>query len=102
MSYVTFPEAKPITVQIMTSTQNELGEIIGDWADSSVINGEIWPLQGNQKRNEMGVTEKSTHKLFTEDAVKSNTRLIAVTGMYLVGYVQDWNSHREAILELIF
>lgn len=86
----------------MKPTQNEMGEVISDWADSNVINGEIWPLQGNQKRNEMGVTEKSTHKLFTEDTVKSNTRLITDSGMYLVGYIQDWNSHREAILELIF
>jgi len=98
---VTFPEAKEITVQEMATTQNDMGEIIADWADSGFISGEIWPLKSNYKRNEMGVTELSTHKLFTSDAIKSNVRLITDSGIYLTGYIQDWGSHREVILELI-
>jgi len=101
LSYVIFPESKQMTVQKMGTIQNDMGEIIPDWIDDYIISGEIWPLQGNYKRNEMGVTEKSTHKLFTTDAVKSNTLLIADSGVYLTGYVQDWGTHREVILELV-
>jgi len=91
-----------MTVQTMQTTQTEeIGEIIPDWVDDHIISGEIWPLQGNSKRNEMGVTEKSTHKLFTTDEITSNARIITTAGMYLAGYIQDWSSHKEVILELI-
>jgi len=99
---IKFTEAETLTVQTMTTTQNELGEIISDWADDGTIKGEIWPLRGNAKNYEMGVTDLSTHKLFTQGTVKSNSRVIAANGIYRVGYVQDWKSHREAVLELIF
>jgi len=72
------------------------------FADVGTIDGEIWPLRGNSKRYEMGTTELSTHKLFTQGTVKSNTRLVVTNGIYKVGYVQNLSSHSEAILELVF
>lgn len=98
---VRFPEAKEITVQSMTGIPNDMGETIADWVDVGTIDGEIWALKGTSERNERGVTATSTHKLFTVDAVTSNTRLITPDGMYLVGYVNPLGSHNEAILELI-
>lgn len=95
-----FREAKTLIVQILTTTKNEIGEEIPEWIDSgSTIQGEIQPLEGNQARGEMGVTENSTHKLFTTGTVESNTRLVDGADIYLVGYVADWGSHREAVLE---
>jgi len=101
---VTFPEAKEITVQEMTTIKNDMGEVIvEDWLDNGMpITGEIWPLKSNYEHNEMGVTANSTHKLFTTDAIKSNVRLIGInSNIYLTGYIQDWGSHKEVILELI-
>jgi len=98
---VTFPEAKPVNEMAMVTSQNEIGEILADWNIARTFNAEIWPLNGSNPRNEMGVTEKSTHKLFTSDIVKSNTRIVRGLETYLVGYVADWDSHRTAILEKV-
>jgi len=99
---IRFPESKEITVQLMTAVQNDMGEIIAeDWVDTGTIDGEIWALKNKSERSERGVTETSTHKLFTVDAIASNTRLITPNGMYLVGYINPLGSHNEAILELV-
>lgn len=98
-----FREAKEVTVKRLAgTTQDELGGEIEDWQAVGTIKAEIWPLQGNVSRGEMGVTEKSTHKAFSADpgAFESNTRLVDSDGnMYLVGYIQGWGSHGEAVLE---
>ena len=99
------PEAKLCAVLRLVTTQDESGGDIEDWQPSgTTFKAEIWPLQGNQSRGEMGVTEKSTHKAFSADpgAFESNTRLVDTNdNIYLVGYVQDWISHREAVLEYV-
>ncbi len=103
MYEIDFPEAKPATVQEMISIQNEMGEIISEsWEPIGEINAEIWPLRGNQSRGKMGVTDKSTHELFTSDTVKNNTRIVRGVETYLVGHVDDWDTHRTAILEKVF
>ena len=94
-----FREAKTYNVRRLTTTTDELGGEIEAWEDSGTIDAEIWPLRGNQSRGEMGVTEKSTHKAFSLGTFESNTRLVDEVNTYLVGYVQDWVSHREAVLE---
>lgn len=87
----------------MVTEQNELGEMVESWKTTGLINAEIWPLRGNQSRGEMGVTEKSTHKAFAVDAVESNTRVIqGLYNGYLVGHIEDWDTHRTAILEKVF
>lgn len=101
-----FSEAKTYTVKKLVTTQDELAGEIEDWQDIGTIEAEIWPLQGNQSRGEMGVTEKSTHKAFSSDpgAFESNTRLVDGAGLtYLVGYVppEGWKSHGEAVLEYV-
>jgi hypothetical protein len=87
-------------------TKDELNAEIEDWQDIGTIMAEVWPLQGNQSRGEMGVTERSTHKAFSSDpgAFESNTRLVSESGLtYLVGYTspQGWGSHGEAVLEFV-
>jgi hypothetical protein len=100
---IDFPEAKPGTVQTMNASQNDMGELVEVWETTGLVNAEIWPLRGNQSRGKMGVTDKSTHELFTADAVKSNTRVIqGLYNGYLVGHVEDWDTHRTAILEKVF
>lgn len=98
-----FPEAKPYTVKRLTVVgKDELGGDIEDWQGEDIIMAEIQPLQGNQTRGEMGVTEKSTHKAFSLGTFESNTRLIGSgDDAYLVGYIQDWGNHREAVLEYV-
>lgn len=87
----------------MNASQNEMGELVEVWETTGLVNAEIWPLRGNQSRGKMGVTDKSTHELFTADAVKSNTRVIqGLYNGYLVGHVEDWDTHRTAILEKVF
>ncbi|EIW20715.1 MULTISPECIES: hypothetical protein [Pelosinus] len=103
MCAIRFREAKPGTVQTMNASQNEMGELVEVWETTGLVNAEIWPLRGNQSRGKMGVTDKSTHELFTADAVKSNTRVIqGLYNGYLVGHVEDWDTHRTAILEKVF
>lgn len=99
MAKIRFPEAKPVTVKRLVVIHDELGGEIEDWQGTSVMQAEIWPLRGDFKRGEMGVTERSTHRAFSSEAFESNTRLVDDSCTYLVGYVQDWGSHREAILE---
>ena len=85
-----------------------MGEIADDWADSGdlTVNGEIWALKGTSRygssHSEVGITEKSTHKLFTVDVVESNVRIFANGKTYLTGYQQSWGTHNEIILEQIF
>ncbi len=97
-----FREAKEVIVKRLVTTQDELGGDIEQWQAVGTIKAEIWPLRGNVTRGEMGVTDKSTHRAFASEpgTFESNTRLIAADrNMYLVGYVQNWGSHLEAILE---
>lgn len=94
-----FREAREVIAKRLVTTKDELNADIEDWQTVGTIQAEIWPLQGNQSRGEMGVTEESTHKLFTLGTVESNTRVVDGGAVYLVGYVQDWTSHREAILQ---
>ena len=103
MCVIDFPEAKPVIVKEMVTVQNEMGEIISEsWEPIGEINAEIWPLRGNQSRGKMGVTDKSTHELFTADIVVSNTRIVrGVDETYLVGHIEDWDTHRTAILERV-
>lgn len=103
MYVIDFPEAKPVIVQEMVVVQNEMGEIISEsWEQTGTINVEIWALRGNQTRGKMGVTEKSTHELFSADAVKSNTRIFDGVNTYLVGYTPPfWGTHYTAILEMV-
>lgn len=93
--------AKEYTVLTLTTTQNELGEEIPDWVESGSINTEIWPLNGKVTTGMVGVTEKSTHEAYSNDLLVKNTRLSNGSDIYLVGYIQDWGSHRQAILELV-
>ena len=102
MRKLRFPGAITYTVKKLVITQDELAGEIEDWQDVGTIQAEIWPLQGNQTRGEMGVTEKSTHKAFSLGSFESNTRLVDSDGnTYLVGYIQDWVSHREAVLQYV-
>ena len=97
-----FNEALTYTVKVLTVTTDELGGQIETWAGTATIQAEVQPLSGSQARNEMGVTEKSTHKAFSLEALQSNTRLVGTDGKtYLVGYVADWGTHREAVLEYV-
>lgn len=96
-----FREAKTCVIKRLVTTTDELGGEIEDWQAVGTIEAEIWPLQGNQSRGEMGVTEKSTHKAFSLGTFESNTRITDGANTYLVGYVQDWGSHKEAVLERV-
>ena len=97
-----FRESQQYTIKTLITTTDDLGGQIETWSGTDTIMAEIQPLSGNQVRNEMGVTEKSTHKAFTLGAIKSNTRLVGADGVtYLVGYVADWGSHKEAVLEYV-
>ena len=93
-------EAQTYTVKVLTTVTDELGGQIETWAGTATIQAEVQPLSGNQVRNEMGVTEKSTHKAFSLGALQSNTRLVG-DKTYLVGYVADWGTHKEAVLEYV-
>ena len=90
---------KTATIKTLVASVDELGGVLESWAGQSTILAEIQPLTGDMTRGEMGVTEKSTHKLFTPGAVESNTRITQDGKTYLIGYVADWSSHREAVLE---
>lgn len=101
-----FPEATTYTVKTLVTTQDPLAGEIEDWQDVGTIQAEVWPLQGNQTKGVMGVTEKSTHKAFSSDpkAFTSNTRIVDNAGLtYLVGYTppQGWGTHGEAVLEFV-
>ena len=91
------------TVKTLTTTTDELGGQVEDWQGAATINAEIQPLSGDATRKEMGVTERSTHKAFgASGAFTTNTRLVDSKGnAYLVGYIADWGSHEEAILEKV-
>ena len=91
------------TVKVLTTTTDELGGQVEDWQGTATINAEIQPLSGDATRKEMGVTERSTHKAFAvSGAFTANTRLVDSKGnAYLVGYIADWGSHEEAILEKV-
>ena len=93
-------EAQTYTVKALTTTTDELGGQIETWAGTATIQAEVQPLSGSQVRNETGITDKSTHKAFTLDNIESNTRLVGAK-TYLVGYVADWGSHKEAVLEYV-
>lgn len=90
------------TVKTLTTTTDELGGQVELWEGTATINAEIQPLSGDATRKEMGVTERSTHKAFAvSGAFTANTRLVGSDGTYLVGYIADWGSHSEAILEKV-
>ena len=104
MRVTRFPEAKDTIVKRLVTTKDELCGEIEDWQSVGTIQAEIWPLQGNKARSEMGVTEKSTHKAFASGpgVFESNTRLVDLAGKtYLVGYTEDWGTHGVAVLELL-
>ena len=89
------------TVKTLTTTTDELGGQVELWEGTATINAEIQPLSGDATRKEMGVTERSTHKAFGgSGAFTANTRLVG-DDTYLVGYIADWGSHEEAILEKV-
>ena len=98
---IRFPEAIDIQIQESTATVNAIGEPIQNWIDIRTIKGEIQPLKIKSSRDLQGITETSTDRLFTSDIVKSNQRLITADAIYNVQTVQDWRTHKEAILELI-
>lgn len=97
-------EAQTVTVKKCVETKNSIGEKIPDWQSIGSIEAEIQPLSGEASRKEIGVTEKSTHRAFTvyPYSFTANTRLIdSKSNTYLVGYIADWSSHEEAILEKV-
>ena len=103
MRALNFRDTKTYTVKTLTPTTDELGGQIEDWQGTATIQAEIQPLSGDATRKEMGVTERSTHKAFgASGAFTANTRLVDSKGnAYLVGYIADWGSHEEAILEKV-
>ena len=97
---IKFPEAIDLQVYEAIEEQNEIGEITNTWELIGNIKAEIQPLTTNAKRGIMGITETSTHKLFSSDNLKANQKLLTPDGVFfLVQYVQDWKSHKEAVLE---
>lgn len=97
-------DAQTVTVKKCVETKNSIGEKIPDWQAISSIEAEIQPLSGETSRKEIGVTEKSTHRAFTvyPYSFTANTRLVDSRGnAYLIGYIADWGSHEEAILEKV-
>ena len=95
-----FRESQQYTIKTLITTSDELGGQVETWSGTATIMAEIQPLSGDAMKKEMGVTEKSTHKAFTLDNIESNTRLVGAK-TYLVGYVADWGSHKEAVLEYV-
>lgn len=102
MAKIRFTESIDITVQEPISTENEIGELVNEYQDLFSMTGEIQPLSSNASRGLMGVTDTSTHKLFAypNANIKSLQRIVTVDGDYIIQYVQNWGTHKEAILEL--
>jgi hypothetical protein len=96
---VTFPEAREVTVQNYTTTQNELGEKVPTWTDAGTLKMEIWPLTAEQRRDLAGVIPTATHKGFTTGQISGNRRIVDGAITYLSHMSQDWGSHREVVLE---
>ena len=98
-----FRESQQYTIKTLITTSDELGGQVETWSGSTTIMAEIQPLSGDATKKEMGVTERSTHKAFgASGAFTANTRLVDNKGnAYLVGYIADWGSHEEAILEKV-
>lgn len=84
------------------SIQNEIGETQNIYQYTKTIKMEIQPLKVKSNRDLQGITETSTHRGFSTDTIKSNQRLITADNIiYNIQTVQDYKSHKEAILELI-
>ena len=66
------------------------------------ILADIQPLSGSRVREMPGVTEKSTHRLFTASKIEAGNYIQQDEIKYLVEYVQNWATHYEAILERCF
>lgn len=98
---IRFREAVECAVLSIVTSENEIAEQIVDWQPNGTIMVEIWPLSGKQIRDLAGVTEQSTHLGLTTGFVQSNTRIVSDLDIYHVGYVADWGSHREMILEKV-
>lgn len=98
---ISFLEARPVMVQVMVTTQNELGEEIPDWHDDGQIMAEIWPLTASQRRDLAGVSPKSTHSMYSNAVIVANTRIVDGGEKYLVGAPQNWGTHWEAVLERV-
>lgn len=98
-----FRDVQTCTINVLATTTDELGGQVEDWQGTATISVEIQPLSGDAMKKEMGVTERSTHKAFgASGAFTANTRLVDSKGnAYLVGYIADWGSHEEAILEKV-
>lgn len=90
----------PCTLQEKMIELNSYDEPIGiGFEDISQIVVDIQPLSGSRVRELPGVTEKSTHRLFTMAELKVGNYILQGNKRYLIEYVQDWLDHREAILE---
>ena len=91
---VNFPEARPVTAQIV---QNRA------WVDKETIHAEIWPIKKatNANTDGYGLPYKNSHKIFTLGELFTNMRIVDGTKKYLVSEPQDWGTHREAFLALV-
>ena len=99
---IKFPDAKTIIVYNPVQTTNEIGETVNTYQNIGTIKAEIYPLTVNSTRGVMGITETSTHKLFTTDSIIANQKLQTPDGaFFIVQYVQDWDSHKEAVLQKV-
>jgi hypothetical protein len=87
--------------QTHTVTQNEIGEDVQTWVDGDTIKALVLPLAGKFSRDLPGVTDTSTHMCFTLSNLTSNERLVQNSTTYLIQHVEDWISHKQAVLELV-
>ncbi|MDT8901166.1 hypothetical protein [Anaeroselena agilis] len=94
-----FPNSRALTVLDPVESTNEMQEIVVTYpGPGATIQGEIWPLKVNASRGIMGVTDTSTHQLFTTGQVAQNQQVVDGAAAYLVQYVAEWGTHREAVL----
>jgi hypothetical protein len=98
-----FPEAVPVEIQQAVVVENGYGEpVFSGYETVGTINAEIWPLSGSRVSDLPGITEKSTHRLFSSDdfALEQGMYVLKGNKRYLVSYVADaWNTHLDCILE---
>ena len=99
------PEAKPVVLQQVETQKDDYNTPVatGDYIILGAFDAEIWPLSGSYDRGMAGITENSTHKLFTAEMtvdIKPGLYVKDSKGdLYLIEYVEDWESPVTAILE---
>lgn len=92
----------PCMIQAQQTELNSYNEPVSTgFVDVGSVVADIQPLSGSRVREMPGVTEKSTHRLFTLSKLTAGNYISQGDERYLVEYVQDWQTHREAILEAV-